>query len=329
MTDADGSLHILARHPDGQVEEVTVERIDEIDRLIARPGTLVWVSVANPSDELITDLAREFGIHPLAVEDLRKQNQRPKLDSYEGQHVLVAYEAIAEHDTTSLSELHLFFAKQWVLSVQFGPMPMVDAALRRFAGGGPAFADSVDALVYLVLDAAVDSYFPELDRLSDRIDALEDRVLSGDADRRGLIELIELKRRLLELRRVLAPMRDTANALLRRDIDIVSEKAMPYFQDLYDHLVRVLDQLDLYRDLLASVVDARMTMASNSLGAIMKRLTAFTVVLMVPTLIAGIYGMNFEYMPELEWPLGYFYALGIMGTAVVVAVTWFRRNGWF
>ncbi len=328
MPTADDSLVILARHSDGSVEQVTVERIDEIDRLIARPGTLVWVCVANPSDGLISELEREFGLHPLAVEDLRKRNQRPKLDSYEGQHVLVAYEAVPG-EVTQLSELHMFFAKEWVLSVQFGPMPMVDSALRRFADGSPGLGDSVDALVYLVLDAAVDSYFPELDRLSDRIDALEDRVLSGDADRRGLIELIDLKRRLLELRRVLAPMRDTANALLRRDMGIVGDKTLPYFQDLYDHLVRVLDQLDLYRDLLATVVDARMTMASNSLSAIMKRLTAFTVILMVPTLIAGIYGMNFEYMPELSWPLGYLFALSLMAGTVVVAITWFRRNGWF
>jgi magnesium transporter len=328
MTAADDSVLILARHPDGTVEEVTVERIDEIDRLIAQPGTLVWVSAADPSDELISELQREFGLHALAVEDLRKRHQRPKLDSYEGQHVLVAYEAVPEV-ASLLSEMHLFFAERWVLSVQFGPTPMVDAALRRFADTGPGPADSVDALVYLVLDAAVDSYFPELDRLSDRIDALEDRVLAGDADRGGLIELLELKRRLLELRRVLAPMRDMANALLRRDIGVVSDKALPYYQDLYDHLVRVLDQVDLYRDLLATVLDARMTVASNSLGAIMKRLTAFTVILMVPTLIAGIYGMNFENMPELEWPLGYAWALGLMTTAVVVAVTWFRRNGWF
>lgn len=326
MTAADDSVLIIVRHPDGRIEEGA--RIGEIDRLIALPGTLVWVHVSSPGDELISELQREFGLHALAVEDLRKRNQRPKLDTYEGQRVLVAYEAVPE-ETIRLSEMHLFFAEKWVLSVQFGPMPMVDAALRRFTAGGPGLADSVDALVYLVLDAAVDSYFPELDRLSDRIDALEDRVLAGDADRGGLIELLELKRRLLELRRVLAPMRDMANALLRRDIGIVSDKALPYYQDLYDHLVRVLDQVDLYRDLLATVLDARTTVASNSLSAIMKRLTAFTVILMVPTLIAGVYGMNFESMPELEWPLGYAWALGLMTTAVVVAVTWFRRNGWF
>ena len=328
MTADDEKILILARHPDGKIEKVTVERIDEIDRLIAQPGTLVWVRVSNPSGELISELQREFELHPLAVEDLRKRHQRAKIDSYEGQHVLVAYEAVPG-EVTSLTEMHLFFAERWVLSVQFGPMPMVDAALHRFAAGATGLAHSVESIVYLVLDAAVDSYFPELDRLSDRIDALEDRVLSGQADQRGLGELIEVKRRLLDLRRVLSPMRDLANALLRRDIAVVSDKSLPYFQDLYDHLVRVIDQLDLYRDLLATVVDARMTVASNSLSAIMKRLTAFTVVLMVPTLIAGIYGMNFDHMPELDWLLGYPFALGLMATAVILAVTWFRRNGWF
>jgi magnesium transporter len=110
---------------------------------------------------------------------------------------------------------------------------------------------------------------------------------------------------------------------------MVDDASVPYFQDLYDHLVRVLDQLDVYRDLLAAVLDARLTVASNGLNAIMKRLTAFTVVLMVPTLIAGIYGMNFERMPELDWPLGYPFALGLMAVAMVIAVAWFRRNDWF
>ena len=133
-TAADDSVIILARHPDGKIDEGTVAGIDEIDRLIAQPGTLVWVCVTNPSDELISELQKEFGLHALAVEDLRKRNQRPKLDTYEGQHVLVAYEVV-HGDSPRLSELHLFFSEQWMLSVQFGPMPMVDAALRRFADG--------------------------------------------------------------------------------------------------------------------------------------------------------------------------------------------------
>lgn len=124
-------------------------------------------------------------------------------------------------------------------------------------------------------------------------------------------------------------MRDVANQLVRRDLEIVDVDSLPYYQDLYDHLIRVIDQLDLYRDLLATVLDARLSVASNNLNAIVKRLAAFTVILMLPTLIAGIYGMNFDVMPELQWPLGYPFALGLMAVAVVLAVTFFRRRSWF
>ena len=170
--------------------------------------------------------------------------------------------------------------------MHWDPTPTVDAVRKRLAAKG---VRRIGDLLYVLIDAAVDSYFPELDRMSERIDALEDSVLQGEADRRNLEEVLSLKRHLLELRRVLAPMRDVANLLLRRELDFVDDESEPYYQDLYDHLVRVLDQVDLYRDLLAAVLDARLSVASNNLNAIMKRLTAFTVVLMVPTLIAGIY----------------------------------------
>jgi magnesium transporter len=329
MTDhVERSLTCLARHPDGSVEELPRERIDEIDQLTDRDGTLVWVSATAPTNEDIVAIGGEFRLHPLALEDLHKQQQRPKLDTYERQHMVVAYEAVPDAPD-GLSEIHMFIGAGWLLSVTWTATPLLDAVRDGFAArrnGGP---DTTGTLLYALLDAAVDSYFPVLDTISERIDALEDRVLEGDANRESLAEILNLKRRLLELRRVLAPMRDVANALLRRDLEIVDASSAPYYQDLYDHLVRVLDQVDIYRDLLAAVLDARLTVASNSLNAIMKRLTAFTVVLMVPTLIAGIYGMNFDLMPELRWPLGYPLALAIMAAAVVVSVTYFRRKGWF
>jgi len=320
-------LITLVRHPDGAIEELAAQELDDIDRVTATDGTLVWVSAIAPGDEQIEVLRREFDLHPLAVEDVRKQGQRPKLDAYAAQHMIVAYEAV-EGDQ-GLSEIHLFIGSGWLLTVSWDSTPMVDAVRRRFADGQGLTAVGMGELLYLVLDAAVDSYFPGLDRLSDRIDSLEDRVLQGDADRDSLREVLTIKRRLLDLRRVLTPMRDVANQLLRQDLDIVDSATVPYYQDLYDHLVRVIDQLDIYRDLLATVLDARLTVASNSLNAIMKRLTGFTVILMVPTLIAGIYGMNFDRMPELTWPFGYPFALGLMALAVVVAVTFFRRRDWF
>ena len=322
------SFTCLARHLDGSVEELPKERIDEIDKLTDRDGTLVWVSATAPTDEDIAAIGREFRLHPLALEDLHKQQQRPKLDTYERQHMVVAYEAVNDAPN-GLSEIHMFVGAGWLLSVTWTATPLLDAVRDGFATRRGAGPDTTGTLLYALLDAAVDSYFPVLDTISERIDALEDRVLEGEADRESLAEILYLKRRLLELRRVLAPMRDVANVLLRRDLEIVDAASAPYYQDLYDHLVRVLDQVDIYRDLLASVLDARLTVASNSLNAIMKRLTAFTVVLMVPTLIAGIYGMNFDLMPELRWPFGYPLALAVMAAAVVISVTYFRRKGWF
>jgi magnesium transporter len=154
-------------------------------------------------------------------------------------------------------------------------------------------------------------------------------VIEERSDPESLREILTLKRALLERRRVLAPMREVANALLRGDGEVVAAEMVPYYQNLYDHLVRVLDQVDLYRDLLASVLDARMSSVSNELNATMRRLTAVTVVIMVPTLIAGIYGMNFDRMPELRWPLGYPFALALMALAATAAIVFFRRRGWF
>jgi len=331
MADASESrIEILIRRRDGKVEGFPPERLRELDRVVAEPGAMVCVHVTDPSDELIDELQRDFGLHPLALEDLRKRHQRPKIDTYADQHMIVAYEAIEDSGSGGgLSEIHIFLGESWVLTVHWAPAPMIDAAYERLRAHPESVGDAPGELLYALFDSVVDSFFPELDRLSDRIDALEDRVLETDSDRDALREILRIKRRLLDLRRVLAPMRDVANSLLRRETPLVDAAVVPYFQDLYDHLIRVLDQLDVYRDLLGTVLDARLSVASNSLNSIMKRLTAFTVVLMIPTLIAGIYGMNFTFMPELEWAAGYPLALIAMVVVAGGAIGFFWRHGWF
>jgi magnesium transporter len=330
MADASESRVQIVIRRGGKAETLPSERLGDLDSLVAEPGAMVCVHVTDPSDELVGDLEREFGLHPLAAEDLRKQHQRPKIDTYADQHMIVVYEAVdAPGSGEALAEIHIFVGESWVLTVHWAPAPLIDAAHERLNSHPEAGGDAPGEVVYALLDAAVDSFFPELDRLSDRIDALEGRVLESDSDRGALREIFAIKRRLLDLRRVLAPMRDVANTLLRRETPLVDAAVVPYFQDLYDHLIRVLDQLDVYRDLLATVLDARLTVASNSLNAVMKRLTAFTVILMVPMLIAGIYGMNFTFMPELEWAAGYPLALIAMVIAGGAAVAFFWKHGWF
>jgi magnesium transporter len=213
--------------------------------------------------------------------------------------------------------------------VRWQDSPAIREVEARFRERPDAVARTPGSLVYAILDAALDGFFPLLDRLTDKIEDLEEVILAGGRSSDTLRTILGLKRKLLELRRNLSPQRDVANALLRRDLPLVDDASAPYFQDLYDHTIRVLDQLDLQRDLLASALEANLSVTSNALNAVMKRLTAFTVVLMVPTLIAGIYGMNFHFMPELSWPLGYPLVMGVMLLTMAGAALFFRARDWF
>jgi magnesium transporter len=322
----------LARLPGGELQVLGPKELGTIDKLRAQPDHLVWLDIASPAADDLTLLQKEFDVHPLALEDLEKRKQRPKLDTYVEQQIIVSYEILpaAKQDRLFvLGELHLFTGPGYLVSVHWQPSPAIESIIERFRARPDAVGRTPGSLLYAILDAVVDEYFPMLDKLSDKIEDLEDRILAGGQIGGTLRSILALKRELLELRRTLSPQRDVANALLRRDLPLVDDLSAPYFQDLYDHLIRILDQLDLQRDLLASALEANLSVTSNNLNAIMKRLTAFTVVLMVPTLIAGIYGMNFHAMPELSWPLGYPFALGVMLLAMVGATIFFRRRDWF
>ena len=322
----------LARLPGGQVRVLGGHDLKEIDTLRSQPDTVVWLDIASPTASDLALLRDEFDLHPLALEDLEKRKQRPKIDAYDDQQMIVTYEVLppAEADREfDLGELHFFAGTGYLVSVRWQDSPAIEDLHARFQQRPDAVALTPGALLYTMLDAVVDGYFPLLDRLSDKIEDLEDQILEGGQTRGTLRSILDLKRELLELRRTLSPQRDVANGLLRRDLPLVDDASAPYFQDLYDHLVRVLDQLDLQRDLLASALEANLSVTSNNLNAVMKRLTAFTVILMVPTLIAGIYGMNFHFMPELSSPLGYPFALGVMAIAMVGAAIFFKRNDWF
>jgi magnesium transporter len=322
----------LVRQPSGKVLELDVNEFDRIHELKSKPGTLVWLDLASPGPKELDLLRTRLELHPLALEDLENRRQRPKVDTYPGQYVVVAYEILPAHAKGrfyDLGELHLIATKDAMVSVHWAPSPVVDDVRERFRQSAPMVGSSVGGLLYAVLDAVADGYFPLLDRLSDRIETLEERVVSGRSQRDLLRDMLHIKRQLLELRRVVAPLRDVANALLRRDLEIVDSAAVPYYQDLYDHLVRVLDSVDLYRDLVAAALEANLSVTNNNLNLIVKRLTAFTVILMVPTLIAGVYGMNFHFMPELWWPWGYPAALALMAASMIGLGIFFRSRDWF
>jgi magnesium transporter len=349
----------LLRLPTGELRELDASQLEQMDRLPGGDGHLAWLDLRDPDAADLDMLRRKLDLHPLAVEDLERRRQRAKVDTYPGHYVIVAYElrstgagdgatdgppdapGRSPADATGaqgltedarpfeLAEMHLIVGAGYLVSVRWGPSPTVDEVRRRFRQRADRRPASAGGLLYDLLDALTDGYFPVLDRLSDRIDALQDEIIAGRGGSGALAGLLSLKRMLLDIRRVVAPTRDVANTLLRREVEIVDEELVPYYQDLYDHLVRVLDTVDLDREMIAAALDANLSVTSNNLNVVVKRLTAFTVILMLPTLIAGIYGMNFRAMPELTWPWGYPLALLLMASVMGGAFAFFKARDWF
>jgi magnesium transporter len=325
----------LLRMPPGDVLPLHAADVTALE-VMAEQEKLAWLDLESPDAADVTALSAKLSLHPLAVEDLQRRGQRSKVDTYPGQYVIVAHEVRpsarqgndGEGEGFELVEVHLIVQQGLLASVHWGPSPAVADVRRRYPRRTDAAARSAGTLLYELLDAISDAYFPLLDGLSEQIDDIQDRIVGGTDGSAALRDILRLKRQLLNVRRVVAPMRDVANTLLRHEIDVVDEATEPYFQDLYDHLVRVLDSVDLYREMIAAALDANLAVTSNNLNIVVKRLTAFTVILMVPTLIAGIYGMNFHAMPELSWPLGYAFALGLMAVAIAGLIIFFRARDW-
>lgn len=317
-------------HTNGKTVDHAVA-VAEISEVIKHRGELLWVDVCHPSDDDLRVLQQEFGFHPLAMEDVARRNQRPKVDSYDGYSLLVFYGIVPATNPAStfgLEQLGLFMGRNFVVTVHEQPIPALDETCDRWRNREETVQEhQVGLLVYSILDAIVDAYFPILDDISDRMEAIEERIFSR-FDAAAQQEIFRTKKELVNLRRVVAPERDVINVFLRRDAPLFDNEVMVYFQDIYDHILRVTDAVDTYRDLLTSALDFHLAATSNRLNQVMKTLTASSIILMGMTLVASVYGMNFVHMPELRWHYGYAYALGLMAVIGVGLLAVFRRIDW-
>jgi magnesium transporter len=303
-------------------------KIEEISDLLADGTRLLWIDVKDPSPEELGRIGEEFGLHPLAIEDAVRRHERPKIELFEGYVFIVFYALEMMDGRPATRELNLFAGKNYLLTVHDGDVAAVSETavrwtdyLRRNPTPGPAL------LVYAVLDAVVDGYFPVIDELAERIEDLEDEVFGGH-EVETQQRIFRLKKDLLAIRRVVAPERDVMNVLVRRDAPLFSRMEVTYFQDVYDHLLRITDMVDTYREILTGALDANLTMTSYRLNGVVKKMTASSIILMSTTLVAGIYGMNFANMPELNWQFGYAWALGLMAVIGGGLFTFFRRIDW-
>ncbi len=232
-----------------------------------------------------------------------------------------------EADHIATHPVNLFIGPNYLVTVHAGQSRHVADTLARWRTPRGPLGHRIGALVHTLLDAMVDDYFPLMDQVADRVEDLEDTIFTH-FDESSIETMFRLKKDLVAMRRVVAPERDVLNVLLRRQLPIFSPEDVAYLQDVYDHIVRVTDNIDTYRDLLSSALDSYLSLQSNKLNQIMKTLTVASIILMTAALITGFYGQNFKFFPELTWPLGSFWALILMAATTIVLVIYFRRKKW-
>jgi magnesium transporter len=320
----------LYRH--GKLESVEFEP-SEASELLKDPDLLLWLDIQGPTEENMAMLGREYGFHELALEDCLHPHQRPKIEQYGSYYFLVAYAVSAGGGELQGHELAAFVGHNYLITVRKDPPYDLAEVVKRSEAHTELCEEGGAYLLYLLLDEIVDGYFDALDRLEDLSEEVEDAVFSEQAtptadEVRRQTQIFQLKKQLLKFRRVVSPLREVLDVMQRRTINVVSAPLEPYYRDVYDHVLRSTDFLDNLRDILSSALEAHLAVVSNRLNEIMKRLTSWGAIILVPTLIAGIYGMNFRHMPELNWVFGYPFALGLMVASGLLLYRAFKRRGW-
>ncbi|CAM3014357.1 magnesium/cobalt transporter CorA [Paenibacillus sediminis] len=289
----------------------------------------IWVDFNSPTDEESKLLDTHFHFHPLAIEDCMHLIQRPKLDIYDDVQFLVLH---AIHlDDLHIEEVDLFLGSNYIVSYHGQHLQEIDDAWQRIVQNvhdRKIWARGPVAAAYKIMDKLVDNYFPCLYAIEDELAELENRGSRESVDEL-MEQVFDLRSRLLKLRRTIVPMRELLYRIVNSQHIQREREHTAYFTDIYDHLLKLSDMIEEDREMTADLRDSYISLNSNRMNSIMKTLTVITTIFMPLTLIAGIYGMNFAYMPELKWKYGYFAVLLIMALLGIWMAAWFKRRGWF
>lgn len=284
---------------------------------------LAWFNVADPNSPELDELARRYHLHELQIEDCRHRPQRAKAEEHDS-YLFCVLKELCPGQAISFRDLDVFYGKDYVVTVHEGSSAALGKVRER------AMQDKVqrlDRLFYIVVDAVVDEYQGRLDDLSDATSEIESEVLQRP-DPPMLRRIFELKRNLIEFRRISGAMREVANAIMRREGGLVGDDLDPYFRDVYDHLVRTVDLIETYRDLLTGALDIYLSAVANRTNEVMKILTIWGTVALPLVIITGFFGMNLH-LPWMNNPHGAVYSLLMMGVSTLLILLYFKRKGWF
>ncbi|GAB3788770.1 magnesium/cobalt transporter CorA [Nocardioides ungokensis] len=303
--------------------------LHELRSRITDTGDFVWVGLHQPTEAELEDVAIAFGLHPLAVEDAFKAHQRPKLERYEDSLFLVLKTLwyVDEDDAVETGEINVFVGEDFVVTVRHGKGSQLQSARTFLESDETVLVHGPSAVVYAVCDTVVDGYMAVVDELQIDVDEVEESVFSP-ARTNDSVRIYTLKREIAEVRRAVMPLRDPMRRFATGAVTGMDEQAAPFFRDVADHLSQAADVVETLDGLLSTAFDAHLARISVQQNDDMRKISAGVGLVAAPTLIAGVYGMNFAYIPELRWHLGYFFALFLMfGTSGVLWV-WFKKSGW-
>ncbi|GGL37097.1 magnesium transporter CorA family protein [Planomonospora parontospora] len=303
--------------------------IDDVSECVAEPGAVVWFDLCAPTAADLAKISEELGLHELAVEDALHDRQRPKLDTYDSHLFITVYAARLVEGRIELTELSVFVTENALVTVRDGAGFDIEGVLRRWDANAAMARYGVAYLLHGLLDHIVDGYFEVLQPLDDRIEELEDELFDGvDGDLRARHrQTFELRKTLVQFRRLALPMREVVGTLLRRGPETVDPVLIPYYQDVYDHILRAAEWTDSLRELVGNVREAHQNQQGFKLNEIMKKVTSWAAIIAVPTLITGFYGQNVPY-PGSGEPVGFWVSTALIVTGTALLYRAFRRRDW-
>jgi len=301
----------------------------QVHEILNEPDKFVWIGLHEPSEEILGKVQDEFQLHDLAIEDAHRAHQRPKIELYGDSIFVVLRTAQMNQDAhIEFGETHFFVGPNFIVSVRHGSSVSYAEVRSRCESRPELLRQGQGFVLYAIMDFIVDRYFPVVNELELELVALEEKIFNDKPNRQTTEQIYQLKRELLDVKRAVSPLVDICNRLMRLENEIIPIESIPYFRDIYDHAVRINEMVDNTRELLNTALEANFSLISISQNDTSKRFAGWAAILAVPTMIAGFYGMNFKFMPELEWEYGYYAVIVLTVVACSLLYYFFRRSGW-
>jgi len=312
------------------IEENEVRKIDKIFPL-KNKGVITWINIDGLKRiDIVEKIGRELGLHPLVLEDIANTSQRPKMEDFTD-YLFVVFKMLQYNENAKdieAEQISLILGQNWVISFQENEGDVFDPIRERLrTDKGRIRKMGADYLVYTLIDSVVDNYFAVLEKVGEKIEEIEDEIIANPS-LKTMQAIHDLKRQLILLRKSVWPFREVISRLERWESKLINKSTDIFLRDVYDHTIQVIDAIETFRDMLSGMLDIYMSGVSNKMNEVMKVLTIIATIFIPLTLVAGIYGMNFRYMPELEWEIGYPFVLLIMLAVGIVMLLYFRKKKW-